>query len=147
MIKIIDIGITATRIGMSLNQKTMLIRRLQEIIDNGYYINFHHGACEGGDVEADQICRNLKIGNPNKTHGEIHIHPSDHAKTRVHCEQDWDTVYPPKPPLTRDRDIVSSIDFLFAAPKNEKKEELRSGTWTTVRYARKQNVSYELLCR
>jgi predicted Rossmann fold nucleotide-binding protein DprA/Smf involved in DNA uptake len=38
--------------------------------------------------------------------------------------------------LERNKDIVSESDFLIAAP-DSKKERLRSGTWATVRHARK----------
>jgi predicted Rossmann fold nucleotide-binding protein DprA/Smf involved in DNA uptake len=46
-------------------------------------------------------------------------------------------VHTPKAPLDRNRDIVDAAAVLIAAPK-EMTETLRSGTWATVRYARKQ---------
>jgi len=44
----------------------------------------------------------------------------------------------PKEPLARNRDIVNMSDILIAAP-GEKAEVLRSGTWATIRYARKMS--------
>jgi len=45
-------------------------------------------------------------------------------------------LYNARPPLTRNHDIVDCTELLIACPKSMK-EELRSGTWATVRYARK----------
>jgi len=42
----------------------------------------------------------------------------------------------PKPPLVRNRDIVDECDLLVACPGSDH-EELRSGTWACIRYARK----------
>lgn len=47
------------------------------------------------------------------------------------------TVHKAKPPLDRNRDIVNGSDVMLVAPR-ERKEELRSGTWATYRYAREQ---------
>lgn len=47
-----------------------------------------------------------------------------------------DTWVDRKPNLVRNKDIVESTDVLLACPKGP--EELRSGTWSTVRLARKQ---------
>ena len=41
----------------------------------------------------------------------------------------------PKPYLDRNRDIVDACEVLLATPDGP--ERLRSGTWSTVRYARK----------
>lgn len=42
----------------------------------------------------------------------------------------------PKKPLNRNRDIVNECDLLIAVPTDPDNEELKSGTWATVRYAR-----------
>jgi hypothetical protein len=47
-----------------------------------------------------------------------------------------DSVAESKPPLKRNRDIVDGCDLLMAMP-GSMTEELRSGTWATIRYARK----------
>ena len=133
----IDVGFTGTRNGMSKNQKEGLVAAFLGYIILGYKIEFHHGACVGADVEADHIAR--KIGC------HMNIHPSNH-RTRVHCEETGDTVFPAKPPLVRDKDIVNVVKVLIAAPKSNK-EELRSGTWTTVRYARKKGIEIVILKR
>lgn len=45
----------------------------------------------------------------------------------------------PKNPLSRNKDIVDNSDLIVAVPIDPENEELRSGTWATVRYARKLN--------
>lgn len=52
--------------------------------------------------------------------------------------------YPVKPPLKRNYDIVDACDILLAAPRTLT-EELRSGTWATIRYARKTGKKYLIL--
>ena len=42
----------------------------------------------------------------------------------------------PAPYLERNKEIVASSNLLIACPVGDK-EELRSGTWSTVRFARK----------
>jgi hypothetical protein len=139
MTRIIHLGFTGTRIGMSLKQKERLIEVFENWIKCPVEIHWHHGACEGADIESDVIARN---------HGCImHIHPSNHKLTRIHCEEPGDTVYREKPPLVRDHDIVEAIEVLYAAPKDEKKEVQRSGTWATVRYARATGTRFYLLER
>jgi hypothetical protein len=59
---------------------------------------------------------------------------------------DGDVLYKPKPPLARDRDIVNAVEFLIAAPKSDD-QTLRSGTWTTIRYARKTGKEIWMLER
>lgn len=46
--------------------------------------------------------------------------------------------YEPKEYIKRDKDIVDTSDILIATPRFMY-EELRSGTWATVRYAEKKN--------
>jgi len=50
----------------------------------------------------------------------------------------------PKPYLERNHNIVDESELLIACPKS-KEEELRSGTWATVRYARKKGVRIILI--
>ena len=49
-----------------------------------------------------------------------------------------DQTLPPKDYLDRNHDIVDQTDLLIATPK-ENTEVLRSGTWATIRYAKKIN--------
>ena len=49
-------------------------------------------------------------------------------------------------PLRRNREIVAAVDLLIAAP-SEDGEQLRSGTWATVRYARQAGLPIVMLSR
>ena len=49
----------------------------------------------------------------------------------------------PKDYLVRDQDNVNESDFLLAAPDGP--ERVRSGTWTTVRYARKKGIPITII--
>lgn len=88
---------------------------------------FHHGDCIGADAEAHKIARAVGCFS-------IVIHPSDLVDQRAYCN--GNIVWKPRAPLIRNRSIVSSTDLLIAAPAT-KDEVLRSGTWATIRYARK----------
>jgi hypothetical protein len=87
----------------------------------------HHGDCVGADAEFHEISRALGIA--------VHIHPPTKNGKRAFCAH-ADIVRPVQDYLKRNRDIVDSCSVLLAAP-NADKEKLRSGTWATVRYARK----------
>ena len=50
------------------------------------------------------------------------------------------------PPLVRNRNIVRAVDIMIAAPATDK-EELRSGTWATVRYCRQARKPVIMLSR
>lgn len=93
---------------------------------------FSHGACVGADNEADLVAVNLGIYRI--------IYPATNAEKRVTDTTLKDRgpvlIHPAKPPLDRNKDIVRAGDLLIACPK-EQKEIIRSGTWTTVRYARR----------
>jgi len=127
-----EAGITATQEGMSAKQLAQLRVELQ-----GFNV-LHHGDCVGGDAQADALGRELGM--------LIVIHPPDNDSKRAFCEQPEDVVHEPKPYLDRNHDIVDSSHELFAGPKTDI-EELRSGTWATVRYARKTGKPVTLLER
>lgn len=49
-------------------------------------------------------------------------------------------IVPPEPSyLTRNKKIADECDILIALPIDKDAEELRSSTWATIRYARKEN--------
>jgi hypothetical protein len=96
-----------------------------------YAVEFHHGDCVGADAEADDLI--AQIGGC-----KIVIHPPDNPRKRAFkTRYPGRIVLPAKPYLMRNHDIVDATDILIAAPKTNE-EELRSGTWATIRYAMKQ---------
>lgn len=121
------IGFTGTQAGATTAQQQSLIRLLMEL----RVTDLHHGDCVGADDQADQIARELDIRR--------HIHPPTNNTRRAHCmvREGLDVIYPSLPYLERNRAIVGASEAMIATPK-ETAEALRSGTWATVRYSRKQ---------
>ena len=112
------IGFTGTQKGMTLQQKDVFSKLLIKINAN----ELHHGDCIGADADAHDLFT-----------GEIHIHPPDNSSKRAFKKG---IIYQEKSYLDRNKDIVNNCDILIATPKSET-EELRSGTWSTIRYAKK----------
>jgi|SRR6266498_1495557 len=117
------VGVTGTHHGTTVAQKTML----RIIIPFLYPDEFHHGDCEGADADFHDIVREcLKTSF-------IIVHPPTDPKRRAYKQ--GDIIKPPKPFLGRDDDIIKASDLMFAL-SYEFKEQLRSGTWATVRHTR-----------
>lgn len=127
------IGFTGTREGMSQNQKEQFVLKL---FDLGI-TEFHHGDCIGADADAHDIVREFF---PNV---KIVIHPPERSYTRAFRKGDFS--HPLKPYIERDRDIVDDCEHLIGSPLD--KEVIRSGTWTTIRYARKIGRIHTILER
>ncbi|KKM09958.1 hypothetical protein LCGC14_1722330, partial [marine sediment metagenome] len=53
----------------------------------------------------------------------------------------------PAHPLARNKLMVARADFLIATPKTMKEVMRGSGTWATIRYARKADIPILLLPR
>jgi hypothetical protein len=123
-------GFTGTQKGMTPNQLYILDKIIKE--KNPYEV--HHGDCVGADTEFHQMC---------KAFGSIIIiHPPDISTKRSNCE--GDKILPVKPYLDRNKDIVNSCDLLIVCPKT-RFEEIRSGTWSTKRYAQKRGVKFIII--
>ncbi|NJN63546.1 MAG: hypothetical protein HC882_00835 [Acidobacteria bacterium] len=115
------LGFTGTRIGMTSLQQNTLRDALV-----GVKI-LVHGNCIGADDQANQIAMDLGIVRE--------IYPSNIPGRREHRSLLGALVHAPSPPLVRNKRIVKRCDLLFAAPRGP--ETVRSGTWATIRYARK----------
>lgn len=95
-----------------------------------YERKVHSGDCIGADKEFHDIAKSLghwSVGHP----------PLNFYK-RAFC--DFDEERRPQEFLVRNKIIVDESDQLIATPKGFV-EELRSGTWSTIRYARKNVTS------
>jgi hypothetical protein len=121
------VGFTGTRDGMSNEQRRsfcVLLKHFDPLVE------FHHGCCIGADSDAANF---VQLPYPDSVIG----HPCTmRGMTDAFAVRMSKTMLPVKPPLARNRDIVDACEVLIACPKGP--EELRSGTWATVRYARKQ---------
>lgn len=117
------IGFTGTRQGMTKEQQATLRSLLNA--DTG---EFHHGDCIGADAQAHDIAVGMGYN--------IIIHPPFAVSHRAFkSDGSWKT-RAPKDYLERNKDIVMETDYLIATPELEV-ETTRSGTWSTVRFARK----------
>ena len=123
------IGFTGTRDGLTPEQRSQLAAWLRW----SGVSEFRHGCCVGADSQAAMMAYSIQprpwiVGHPS----DLPEWYTDQAAVLLsRC------VRSPKPPLARNRDIVDACDVLLACPKTVA-EEQRSGTWATIRYARKR---------
>ena len=122
----LKIGFTGTRNGMSSNQ----IKEFEKLFKSKDFEEFHHGVCIGSDKQAHDHITSIKNEKNAKTVG----HPPKYKKFMAECECDY--VMKPYDYLQRNKNIVDETDVMVATP--DTKERVRSGTWSTIRYARKQ---------
>jgi hypothetical protein len=127
------IGFTGTRDGMTALQRMQVGNLLRGM---GDHLVLHHGDCVGSDEEMHQLFKDLK------SQGRVVVHPPDSNTLRAHCE--GDECYEPAPYLDRDYKIVDVSYMLIATPR-EAEEVQRSGTWTTIRYARSKRIKRRIV--
>ncbi len=118
------VGFSGTRRGMTELQW----RAFREELRTSFPSEFHHGDCIGADDEAATLVYE------HRATCKIVRHPPDNTQNRANnqCHRESRE---PKPYLERNRAIVDETLHLIAAVSGP--EEVRSGTWSTVRYARK----------
>lgn len=122
------VGFTGTRDGMTDPQAAQVGALLEALRWVGA-TQAMHGLCKGADEHFHHLARAhgyFLIGCPGVTHTGL-----AYLRSSVEC----DMVKRAKPFLVRDKDIVTDTDVLIATPK-EQISQHRSGTWTTIRYAR-----------
>lgn len=118
------IGFTGTRRGLG-NSQGLKLRATISSLEVG---EFHHGDCIGADEQAHDIVRQLV---PN---AHIVSHPPKNTTYQAFTKSDQ--YWKPKEYMVRNDDIVRETQLLIACPW-EMDEQIRSGTWATVRRARK----------
>lgn len=127
----LHVGFTGTRDGMTIPQRQGLDAYLWGLAHTR--VLMHLGDCLGADAEAWRMA---------KEHGMWTIgHPPSDPKHRAWLT--YDETREARPYLDRNHDIVDASELLIATPRG--KEVLRSGTWATVRYARKRNVEVVII--
>ena len=131
----VSIGFTGTQSGVSNDRLKKLRRYLRDAKTRGYKY-FHHGDCIGADEQAHIIAIDVGL--------EVIVHPPKVNSKRAFVE-DFTQRYPAKDYIARNHDIVDESAILIAMPKDVLNEELRSGTWATVRYAKRLNRIVKLI--
>lgn len=115
------VGITGSRTGPTLAQLTVVTRELAAWVGD----ELHHGDCVGVDATVAAVASGLgyrTVAHPP----QLLLYRAGHASDEVRSAQEY---------LARDRAIVDEVDVLLACPDGP--ERLHSGTWYTIRYARK----------
>jgi hypothetical protein len=122
------VGFTGTRNGLTEAQRTALNAVLTVLLGlSGRSGELRHGDTVGADAEAHAIARR---------HGlRIVVHPPSGDGLRAFCHADEVLESAPFP--TGNKQIVDAAALLVACPAGMQ-EETRSGTWSTVRYCRRQ---------
>lgn len=119
------IGVTGSR----HDRPQHTIARLRIILSDKGATELHHGDCIGFDAQAHDVAKSMGI--------KTVAHPPDNDAARAF--KDADEVRAPKSYLGRNKAIVSEVDYVVAAPDGP--EKIRSGTWSTVRFAKKSGVN------
>jgi len=127
-----SVGFTGTQFGLTSRQKSTLKHVLEKLREDESKLR--HGDCVGADTDANTIARVLGFKTVS--------HPPINEKKRAFCEVD--EILPAKEYLERNQDIVNCSKLLIACPRGAR-EIMRSGTWATVRRARKVNKDIILI--
>lgn len=125
------VGMTGTRRGLTNAQFDSLREELSHLAAT----ELHHGDCVGADVEVATL---LAIEHPNV---RIICRPCTIEKARAYTPAN--ETHDPIAPLDRNRLIVDHTDLLLAFP-GTMNEQQRSGTWFTIRYARRQGKALRI---
>ena len=123
LLAIRNVGFTGSRKGLSEYQQQNMLILLQQLSPD---TTAHHGDCVGADATFHEMCKRFRF--------QTHVYPPTNSKYRAYCSAP-DCLHPPKAYLQRNHDIVDASELLVATPSGP--EKLRSGTWATIRYARK----------
>lgn len=126
----IHVGFTGTRTGLTDPQTAALAKLLVSLAP----LTLHHGDCVGADARAHEIA--LAASWP------IVLHPPSAHFLRANC-LGWTERREPLPYLERNEQIVRECSMLVACPEGP--ETQRSGTWSTVRFARKLGVEVRVV--
>ena len=131
-----NIGFTGSREGLTNPQHQALVGLLDAFVTEHATTTpdsvpqFHHGDCVGADMLSGDAAHAAGY--------EMHIHPPNIGTLRAYCSNRYpSTVYDAFPYLVRNKNIVDGTHILMATPNGP--ETTRSGTWSTIRYARKKS--------
>ncbi len=114
---------TGTQEGMTPNQE-LIVDHILEGMANGKY-TLIHGGCIGADAQAHRIGIHFKM--------PIEVYWSNILTKQAICPGAR-KYHNSAQPLDRNKTMVDCADAVIAAPNGL--ERLRSGTWSTIRYAR-----------
>lgn len=120
------VGFSGTRYGLTGGQGYVLDSILYVLFDSRGSVELHEGDCIGADEYAATSATSIGY--------RVVCHPPTNSLLRAHAPHN--ELLPPLPFLRRNRKIVEDTDILLATPSDDL-EVMRSGTWATIRHARK----------
>lgn len=115
------ISITGSRRGLTPRQRAFVIPLLEQV----EWLT--HGGCTGVDRDVHAL-----FNTPYSTT----VYPGTYEQHKWAVDSRCAITFPVKAPLARNRDIVNATPKLYAFVSTYH-EIQRSGTWATIRYARK----------
>lgn len=130
----VSVGFTGSRSAPTSLAMECLQIVLEKNID--VIMEFHHGDCVGSDAAFFGMMNHLNPSIPSI------CHPPDDDKYRAWTPSSL--VLEPKPYLERNHNIVDAVHLMIAMPA-QSHEILRSGTWATIRYAKKKQTDVMLI--
>lgn len=126
------VGFTGTRHTLVSEQRLAL----QKLLEKLEVTELHHGDCVGADAVAHTVAKNLLI--------PVVLHPPLDPKMRSFCSGAI-RVMPLRNFIKRNQVIVDTCELLVACVVGA--EIVRSGTWSTVRYARRRSKPVAIIWR
>lgn len=118
-----DVGITGTRNGLSLEQARYALREIPwDSLDA-----LHSGDCIGVDEQLHDLAISKNVTSIG--------HPPIKNDVRAFCE--FDLEHEPRGYFPRNRDIVNSSNILYGFPPTED-DPGNGGTWYTINYSMKK---------
>ena len=123
------IGFTGTLEGLTKSQGGSFI----QLVEFLGITEFEHGDALGADCES----HNILLDNNILKSDNIFKRPCYILNKRAFTKE-GSLLEEPIAPIERNHKIVNEIEILIGCPKGFE-EELRSGTWATIRYAKKTN--------
>lgn len=148
---VLHYAFTGTQGQHTREQKDALNQLFRELkysaLELGFVVHLHHGVCVGLDNLADRLA--FLNGITRELHPGINPkYPQDISKRAMGCYLRMGFIlHEAKPFLVRNKEMVDVVgSTLIAAPAQNglEYEQVRSGTWSTIRYARKKskNIIY-----
>jgi hypothetical protein len=135
---LLHIGFTGTQRGMTEPQLRH-IETLLEAVGRSHAAGrkfLHHGDCVGADAQAHWL--SLRIGYA------IHLHPPSNPAKRAWC-RGWRHCEVEQPYMVRNQAIVDWCSVLLVTPSGLEENQPRSGTWATVRRARRKGIPIHII--
>lgn len=115
------VGVTGSR----FDRPSEKVERLRSLLVEWGATELHFGDCNGWDRQSFEVARDLGL--------KTVAHPPTDPKMRAFCPAD--VILPERPYLDRNKAIVHAVDRMIAAPDGPERQ--RSGTWSTIRYAKR----------